>query len=85
MLAAAAAFVLFPFKAADAAMYVDSEERRNAMFTTFVLVSVASGGLCLVMTLIARNSDHIPELKPSSEVVPQIKQESNIVQQLVTT
>jgi hypothetical protein len=83
-LVAAAVFALFTTEPADAAMYVDSEERRSAMFTTFVLVLLASGGLCLAMALMTRTTDSFPELEPSSEFVPQIKQESNIVERLVT-
>jgi hypothetical protein len=80
-LLAAAAFVLFPTGSAEATMYVDSEERRSAMFGTFLLVSLMMGVVCVLTALVAKNSDAVePEMEPSSVVVPPIRQESNIEQ-----
>lgn len=79
---AAASFIFFPIGSADAAMYVDSEERRNAIFGTFVLMSALMGGLCALVALVPRKAE--TGLEPSSVVVPPIKQESNIVQHLIT-
>ena len=80
----AAALVLFSTGSAEAAMYVDSEERRTATFSTFVLVTGLISALCVLITVLARNSKVIEESQQSSVVVPPIKQESNIVQHLVT-
>ena len=80
---ATASFIFFPTGSADAAIYVDSEERRNTIFGTFVLMSALMAGLCAVFALIARTNAET-ELEPISVFVPPIKQESNIVQHLVT-
>jgi hypothetical protein len=81
---AAAAMFFSSTGSAEAAMYVDSEERRTALVGTFALVSCIMVASCLLFAVMARNSAAEEELQPSSEVVPPIKQESNIVQHLIT-
>lgn len=84
LLLAAAGLVLFPIGPAEATMYVDSEERRSAMFGTFLLFSMVVGALGILSALMTRSSvPSEPELEPCSMVVPQIKQESNIVQHII--
>ena len=85
LLLGAAGLVLYPIGPADATMYVDSEERRSAMFGTFLLIPVMLGALGILFVCMARSSVPIePEMEPSSMVVPQIKQESNIVRHIIT-
>jgi hypothetical protein len=80
-----AASFLIPAGSAEATMYVDTEERRNTLLGTFVLISGMVGGLCTVFALITRDSGSIEEsAEPSSVVVPPTKQESNIVPHLIT-
>jgi hypothetical protein len=81
---AAAAMIFFSTGSAEAAMYVDSEERRTALVVTFALVSGLMAAFCFVFAAMTRNSKMVEEPQPSSVVVPPIKQESNIVQHLIT-
>ena len=83
-LLAAAVLFFFTTESADAAMYVDSEERRATLFGTFVIFSGLVGALCVLFMAVTRNSTASEEPQLSSVVVPPIKQESNIVRHLVT-
>lgn len=84
LVVAASGLVLFPIGSAEAAMYVDSEERRSTMFGTFLLISLMVGALVTLSAIMARSSvANEPEIEPSSMVVPQIKQESNIVRHII--
>ena len=85
LLLGAAGLVFNPIEPADATMYVDSEERRSAMFGTFLLISVMLGALGILFAGMARSSvASEPDMEPSSMFVPQIKQESNIVRHIIT-
>ena len=85
LLLGAAGLVFNPIEPADATMYVDSEERRSAMFGTFLLISVMLGALGMLIAGMARSPVPIEqEMEPCSTVVPQIKQESNIVRHIIT-
>ena len=75
---------LFPVGPAEATMYVDSEERRSAIFGTLLLMALVAGTLGTLTALMGRRSAASePEIEPSSVVVPQSKQESNIVQHII--
>lgn len=81
---AAAGLGLFPVGPAEATMYVDSEERRSAIFGTLLLMALVAGTLGILTALMGRRSAAgEPEMEPSSVVVPQSKQESNIVQHII--
>ena len=85
LLAAATGLLLIPMGTAEAMMYVDTEERRSALFGAFLLITGMIGGLCLIFAFMARHSNKIePSLEPSSVVVPPTKQESNIVPHIIT-
>jgi hypothetical protein len=81
---AAAPFLFFSTAPAEAAMYADTQERRDALLGTFIVVSALVGALCLLFAVLAQNCRSIEEPQTSSVVVPPIKQESNIVRHLVT-
>ena len=82
---AVAALVLFSNGSAEAAMYVDSEERRTGLLGSFVLIAGLSSALCILVMFMERNSQNIEEPQAYSAVVPPIKQESNIVQDIIHT
>lgn len=85
LVALVAGSFLVPAGSAEATMYVDTEERRNGLLGTFVLISGMIGGLCIVFALITRDSGRIEaSAEPTSVVVPPTKQESNIVPHLIT-
>jgi hypothetical protein len=84
LLLGAAGLVFYPIGPADATMYIDSDERRSAMFDTFLFISVIVGVLGTLFSCMARSYvPSEPEIEPSSMVVPQIKQESNIVRHII--
>lgn len=85
LMAVVAGVFFIPISTAEATMYVDTEERRNNMVGTFVLITGMVGGLCTVFAFIGQNPSEFEEpTEPTSVVVPPTRQESNIVPHIIT-